>query len=218
METEAKKSSKASPELGPEEEKKKRGRGLRGLPVLVLISLVLALLLKTFLVQAFFIPSDSMVPTLETGDRVMVNKVVYHLRDIHRGDVIVFGDPNPEDAPDRNAIQAFFHWLTDGLGFTQPEDEDFIKRVVGLPGETLQARDGVVYVNGEPIDEPYLAPSIRTEDFGPVTVPAGSLFMMGDNRANSIDSRGSLGFVPIDKVVGEAFVVMWPPSRLGFIH
>lgn len=218
METEAKESSKASPKPGPEEEKKKRRRGLRELPVLVLISLLLALLIKAFLVQAFFIPSSSMVPTLETGDRVLVNKVVYHLRDIHRGDVIVFGDPNPEDAADRNAIQAFFHWLTNGLGFTQPEDEDFIKRVIGLPGETLEARDGVVYVNGEPIDEPYLAPSIRTEDFGPVTVPAGSLFMMGDNRANSVDSRGSLGFVPIDKVVGEAFVVMWPPSRLGFIH
>ncbi|MGQ0670659.1 MAG: signal peptidase I [Actinomycetota bacterium] len=218
METEARESSEVSPQPGPEEEKKKRGRTLRGLPVLVLVSLLMALLLKTFLVQAFFIPSGSMVPTLETGDRVLVNKVVYHLRDIHRGDVIVFRDPTPEDASNRNAIEAFLHWLTEGLGFTQPEDEDFIKRVIGLPGETLQARGGVVYVNGEPIDEPYLAPSTRTEDFGPVAVPADSMFMMGDNRGSSIDSRGSLGFVPMDKVVGEAFVIMWPPSRLGLIH
>jgi signal peptidase I len=186
-------------------------------PFLLLVAFALALLIKTFLVQAFFIPSESMENTLNPGDRVLVNKVVYHLHTPRRGDIIVFSDPNPAPQGHRNPAQAFWHWLTEGLGVSTSPEKDFIKRVIGLPGETLEGRDGVVYVDGRPLDEPY----IRTKDvrpFGPVRVPADSLFVMGDNRTDSKDSRYGLGFIPYDNVIGRAFVVIWPPSRVGWLH
>jgi signal peptidase I len=158
-----------------------------------------------------------MVPTLEVGDRVFVNKVVYHLSDIHRGDVVVFESPDPGDAPDRGVIGGFLHWLGEGIGFAQPENEDLIKRVIALPGEAIEIRDDVVYIDGEPLDEPYLTSGARrhTGDFPATRVPPGRLFVMGDNRGNSADSRYGLGFVPADLVVGRAFVIVWPPSHLG---
>ena len=110
----------------------------------------------------------------------------------------------------------FFHWLFQGLGFQQPENEDFIKRVVGLPGDVVEGKHGSVYVNGEKLGEPYLTQ--KTQPFDATTVPAGKLFVMGDNRGNSLDSRFGLGFVPIDKVIGEAFIKIWPPSRFGLLH
>lgn len=203
-------------EPAPASEKNSLVSFLRETPFLILVALVLAVLIKTFLVQAFFIPSGSMEPTLMTGDRVLVNRVVYHIRDIHRGDVIVFEDPQGAEEPDRNAFQAFFHWLAEGTGFTRPADEDFIKRVIGLPGDTVEAHGGEVYVNGEAMDEPYLTQ--RTRRFDPVQVPAGSLFVMGDNRGHSADSRSTLGFVPIDRVVGKAFAIIWPPSHAGWVR
>src|SRR5262245_7475930 len=109
---------------------------LTELPVLLLIAFVLALLIKSFLVQAFYIPSESMVPTLKVGDRVLVNKLVYRFHPPRRGDIIVFEDPNPPPQPHRNALDAFWHWLTEGLGFAQSPEKDFIKRVIALPGET----------------------------------------------------------------------------------
>jgi signal peptidase I len=187
------------------------------LPFLLLVAFALALLIKTFLVQAFFIPSESMQNTLNPGDRVLVNKVVYHLHSPRRGDIIVFSDPNPAPQGHRNPVQAFWHWLTEGLGVSTSPEKDFIKRVIGLPGETLEGRDGVVYVDGKPLEERY----IRTKDvrpFGPVRVPADSLFVMGDNRTDSKDSRYGLGFIPYDNVIGRAFVVIWPPSRVGWLH
>jgi len=186
-------------------------------PFLVLVAFAAAILIKTFLIQAFFIPSASMVPTLEVGDRVFVNKLVYDLSDVGRGNVIVFENPDPAQVPDRGLIGGFLHWLGEGIGLAQPENEDFIKRVIALPGETIEIREDVVYIDGEPIDEPYLTPEAReaTGDFPETHVPPGSLFVMGDNRSNSSDSRYGLGFVPIDKVVGRAFVIVWPPSRIG---
>jgi signal peptidase I len=105
--------------------------------------------------------------------------------------------------------------MFEGLGVQRPDSEDFIKRVIGTPGDTVSGKDGQVFVNGEPIDEPYLTQP--TDDFRKTTVPDGELFVMGDNRGNSLDSRFSLGFVPIDNVIGKAEIVIWPPGDLGLI-
>ncbi len=192
---------------------------VRELPVLVILAFVLALVIKTFLVQAFYIPSASMEPTLMPGDRVLVNKVVYNLHEPRRGDVIVFENPHPLPEPKRNPISAFLNWLTEGLGFSRPPEEDFIKRVIGLPGETVEYKNGVVSIDGRPLDEPYLRGLKEdTRAYGPTRVPEGQLLVMGDNRLNSNDSRFGLGFIPIDRVVGKAFVVIWPPSRVGWIR
>ncbi len=202
---------------------------LKELPVLLLVALLFATLMKTFLVQAFYIPSESMVPTLQVGDRVLVNRLVYRFRDISRGDIIVFSDPHPDPHASQSVVGGFLHWLGEGFGLAKPPDEDFIKRVIGLPGETVEIHNGHVFVDGVKLDEPYLhgPPDIRP--FGPVTVPEGKLFVLGDNRVNSCDSRfapsdtrtcpgGGLGFVPIDKVIGEAFVIMWPPRNAGVLR
>jgi signal peptidase I len=185
------------------------------LPGLILMAFVLALLIKTFLVQAFYIPSGSMEPTLMPGDRVLVLKVPYYFGEPQRGDIVVFEDPDPTNVPDRGAVGGFFHWLFEGLGVQRPDSEDFIKRVIGTPGDTVWAKGGQVYVDGEPIDEPYLTQ--RTDNFPKTTVPEGALFVMGDNRGNSLDSRFTLGMVPIDKVIGKAEVIIWPPGDIGLI-
>jgi signal peptidase I len=188
---------------------------LRELPILFIVALAVAIVLKTFVVQAFFIPSGSMEPTLEPGDRVLVQKVVYGP---DRGDVIVFSDPQGRPGPDRGIVGGFVHWLSSTLGIERPEHEDFIKRVIGLPGETVELRDGRLFVDGVRIREPYLKGAVDTRDYGPAKVPEGALFVLGDNRLNSNDSRFGLGFVPVDKVVGRAFAIVWPPSRVGWIH
>ena len=190
---------------------------LRELPVLILLAIVLAIVLKTFVVQAFYIPSGSMEPALEPGDRVLVNKAFY---EPSRFDIIVFADPKDGASSDRGVVDGFLHWLSEGIGFARPEHEDFIKRVIGLPGEEVEIRRHIVYVDGRELREPYLTQEARASmtDFGPVRVPEGALFMMGDNRGNSNDSRAGLGFVPVNKVIGRAFVLIWPPSRAGWVH
>jgi signal peptidase I len=192
---------------------------LRELPALLLIAFVLALLIKSFLVQAFYIPSESMVPTLKIGDRVLVNKLTYRFHPPGRGDIVVFQDPNAP-AVHRSLISGIAHWVTDGLGLTTSPDKDFIKRVIGLPGDTVEIRKGKVYVNGSALGpEPYLSPiaDVSCCPGQSWTVPQGDLFVMGDNRTNSSDSRSSLGFIPINKVVGRAFVIIWPPSRIHWV-
>ncbi len=200
--------------------KEKQRRGpfgfLRELPGLILMAFALALLIKSLLVQAFFIPSQSMEPTLQVGDRVLVNKLIFNLRDIRRGEIIVFENPHAAE-PDRGPLSAFWNWVTEGLGVSSDPDKDFIKRVVGLPGETLEIRRGRVFVDGKQIKEPYLHPLKDRSDYGPTKVPEGEYFVMGDNRANSSDSRSALGTIPADKVVGKGFVVLWPPSRLEWL-
>lgn len=185
------------------------------LPGLIIMAFVLALLIKTFLIQAFFIPSGSMEPTLVPGDRVLVLKVPYYFGDPDRGDIIVFEDPDPGNQPERGLVGGIVHWMFEGLGVQRPDNEDFIKRVIGTPGDVVSARDGQVFVNDEPIDESYLVQP--TDDFPKRRVPEGKLFVMGDNRGNSLDSRFSLGFVPIDSVIGKAEVVIWPPGDLSLI-
>jgi signal peptidase I len=196
-------------------EKKRRNPFLRflgELPGLILMAFILALIIKTFLVQAFFIPSPSMEPTLVEGDRVLVSQVPYYFHDPNRGDVIVFEDPDPKSVEDRGLVGGAVHWVFQGLGVQKPDNEDFIKRVIGIPGDTVWAKDGQVYVNGDPISEPYLVD--KTANFPHTDVPDGKLFVMGDNRSNSLDSRFGLGFIPIDDVIGEAFFVVWPPANM----
>jgi signal peptidase I len=198
-------------------ERSRRRRFFGSTPFLVLLALVIAVLVKSFLIQAFYIPSPSMEPTLLEGDRVFVNKVEYDVGDVHRGDVIVFANPRGPIGPDRGVIGGFLHWLGEGIGVAHPASEDFIKRVVGLPGEQIQLKDHAVYVNGSPLAEPYLTSAARqcNNDYGPITVPAGRLFVLGDNRCNSLDSRYGLGYVPLDRVIGKAFFIVWPPSQIG---
>jgi signal peptidase I len=201
----------------PRSDEKPRWRFVGSLPFLIIVALCAAILIKSFLVQAFFIPSESMEPTLMKGDRVLVNKFADTGGHVGRQDVVVFVNPNGDTPPDRGLVGGFLHWLGEGIGVAQPENEDYIKRAIGLPGETLEIRDEEVLIDGTPLDEPYLTAEAKTcnREFGPVTVPEGSLFVMGDNRCNSADSRYGLGFVPEDKVVGRAFVIIWPPSNLG---
>ncbi|MGE5460857.1 MAG: signal peptidase I [Solirubrobacterales bacterium] len=201
----------------PRSDERRQWRFVGSLPFLIIVALCAAILIKSFLVQAFFIPSESMEPTLMKGDRVLVNKLAYAGGDVGRQDVVVFVNPNGDAPPDRGLVGGFLHWLGEGIGVAQPENEDYIKRVIGLPGETLEIRDEEVLIDGTALDEPYLTAEAKTcnREFGPVTVPAGSLFVMGDNRCNSADSRYGLGFVPEDKVVGRAFVIIWPPSNVG---
>jgi signal peptidase I len=173
-------------------------RTLHGLIEWVLVivgALLIALVVKTFLFQAFYIPSESMEPTLIDRDRVIVNKVSYRLHDVNRGDLIVFDRPPNEPVT---------------------EIPELIKRVVGLPGETIEARDGFVYVDGRLLVEPYLSPGTTVSTFGPVPVPEGHVFVMGDNRGNSRDSR-IFGPIDQDLIVGRAFVRVWPLGRLGFL-
>lgn len=197
-------------------------RFLREFGVLTLIALVIAILIKTFLIQAFFIPSGSMEPTLMPTDRILVNRLAYRFGDIERGDIIVFADPTPS-SQDRGVVDKLLRWLGEGIGVVRPADDDFIKRVIALPGETWEMRDGVTYVDGRKLDEPYVNQAdLDTRSFGPETVPDGMLFVMGDNRNHSGDSRfpppGGLGYIPIDRVIGQAFVIIWPPSRAGWLH
>jgi signal peptidase I len=186
----------------------RRGGGLGELPVLLVVALVLAFLIKTFLVQAFYIPSGSMLDTLQINDRVLVEKVSFRFRDPARGEIIVFRRPGAEAAQGPGAVlRSFF----EGLGLVAPDEEiDLIKRVVGLPGETVEIVDGEVRVDGVGLTEPYTLPDGRS--FPAVTVPDGHYYMLGDNRSNSDDSRYGLGTVPRDDVIGRAFVILWPPS------
>jgi signal peptidase I len=214
---------------GEEPQKKKNRSFLRELPILIGVALVLSLLIKTFLVQAFFIPSESMERTLHgcagcTGDRILVEKVGYHLHDPRPGDIVVFRAPpswEPEtQVPEtRNPIRKAVNWVGAAFGVPQPNERDLVKRVIAVGGQTVRCCDkqGRVVVDGHPLNEPYIYQDDH-RPFGPITVPQGHLWVMGDHRADSADSRfhlddGSHGTVPVNDVIGRAFVIIWPPSR-----
>jgi signal peptidase I len=166
--------------------------------ILIVSALLIALLIKTFLFQAFYIPSESMVPTLETHDRVLVNKLSYHMHPVHRGDIIVFKAPEHVD----------------------PSVKDLVKRVIGLPGETVEGRsDGHVYINGHLLNEPWLPKGVRTDPgFAPIQVPPNSYWVMGDNRPNSRDSRYFPDhFIKKKDIVGRVFIRIWPLNRIDIL-
>jgi signal peptidase I len=164
--------------------------------VIIAVALLAALVIKTFLLQAFYIPSESMTPTLKVRDRVLVNKLSYHMHAVHRGDIVVFERPPGE-----------------GLGEVQIKD--LIKRVVGLPGQTVEGRDGRVWVDGRELQEPYVHGAITTP-FPATKLSPHHYWVMGDNRINSRDSR-FFGAIDRDLIVGRAFVRVWPLSALSFL-
>ncbi|GIF18562.1 hypothetical protein Ate02nite_12920 [Paractinoplanes tereljensis] len=202
------------------------------LPLLLVVAFCLAVLIRTFLVQAFYIPSGSMEKTLLVKDRVLVNKVIYDMRDPIRGEIVVFrGTDNwaPEvTEPVSNSFAAKLgRTIGDLVGVSRPGERDFIKRVIGLPGDKIACCDaqGRITVNGVGIDESYIAEGYNSDinqppnptqctsrRFAEVTIPAGEMFVMGDHRAVSQDARCQ-GPVPIKNVIGRAFVIVWPSSR-----
>ncbi|MEU6061517.1 signal peptidase I [Streptomyces sp. NPDC047097] len=205
---------------------RKRQRSFwKELPLLIGIALVLALLIKTFLVQAFSIPSDSMMNTLQRGDRVLVDKLTpWFGSEPERGEVVVFNDPGgwleSQSVPEPNALQTVLSAI--GL-MPSAKEQDLIKRVIAVGGDTVSCkRGGKVVVNGKPLnEESYIYPGSTPCDdqpFGPIKVPEGRIWVMGDNRQNSLDSRyhqelPGNGTVANDKVVGRAIVVAWPVTR-----
>ncbi|WP_189105597.1 signal peptidase I [Streptomyces camponoticapitis] len=197
------------------------------LPLLIGIALLLALLIKTFLVQAFSIPSDSMQNTLQRGDRVLVDKLTpWFGAEPERGEVVVFHDPggwlDSTQAPEPNVAQKFLSFI--GL-MPSSEEKDLIKRVIAVGGDTVECnKGGSVQVNGKALDEKsYIFPgntACDDEPFGPIKVPEGRIWVMGDHRQNSLDSRyhqelPGHGTVSTDEVVGRAIVIAWPLDRLS---
>ncbi len=202
------------------------------LPLLLVVAFCLAVLIRTFLVQAFYIPSGSMENTLAVQDRVLVNKVVYDMRDPLRGEIVVFrgtDDWAPEVTEQvSNAFAAKLgRTIGDLVGVSRPGERDFIKRVIGLPGDKVACCDaqGRITVNGVGIDEPYIAEGFNSDinqppnpnqctsrRFAEITVPAGEMFVMGDHRSVSQDARCQ-GPVPIENIIGRAFVIVWPSNR-----
>lgn len=174
-----------------------RVRGWAETVAVFAVGLVLALVVRAFLLQAFSIPSPSMVPTLEGGDRVVVWKPSDTIDDLDRGDVIVFKRPNVAECP-----------------FAADDPADLIKRIIGLPGEEISSPDGEVLVDGEVIDESYLPSGTRTDMAEPITVPDGEVLMLGDNRGASKDGR-CFGPITEDAIVGRATARVWPPGRIG---
>jgi signal peptidase I len=215
----------------------KKGSLLRELPVLLLIAFVLAVVVKTFFVQAFFIPSGSMEQTLHgcagcTGDRVLVNKVPYWFGEPEPGEIVVFKGPDtwtPEVsvAEPGNWFSAAMLWLGRTVGVAPPSEDDFVKRVIATAGQTVECCDaqGRVMVDGKPLDEPYIFENtpIESRPFAKVTVPEGRLWVMGDHRSASADSRMHVsdkysGTIGVDDVIGKAEIIVWPVSRFGILH
>lgn len=201
------------------------------IPLTIGIAIGAVLLITTFVVKPFSIPSGSMEDTLAVGDRVLVNRLVYHTRDIQRGDVVVFDGSDSfipaGDVPVRNPVAGALAWVGQSFGIVAPDSTDFIKRVIGVGGDRVKCCDpgGNLLVNGVPLEESaYLFPgdAPSTEDFN-VEVPQGMLWVMGDHRSNSADSRAHMGdpgggFVPESKVVGRAMSVLWPVSHVQAIE
>ena len=179
-----------SPVLAADKKRRRKYRWIIEMVVIVAAAFVLAILIQQFIVKPFAIPSPSMEPTLVEGDRVLVNRLSYRFRSPERGDVVVFHPPLLE------------------------ESEPYIKRVVGIAGDTVAVHDGQLWVNGAAQAEPFIKEHPIMGDFAEVTIPAGSVWVMGDNRNNSGDSR-KFGPVSVHRIIGVAFAIYWPPSHWG---
>jgi signal peptidase I len=183
------------PEGGPTATTTKKRSGTKNViewVVVIASALLVAFLIKTFLLQAFYIPSPSMIPTLQVDDRVLVNKLSYDLHGVHRGDIVVFR--SPQEGPEK----------------------DLIKRVIGLPGDTVESRDGHIFLNGQQLAETYLAEGVQTAPFLPILINPGHVFVMGDNRPNSSDSR-VFGQIEESRIIGRAFIKVWPIGSFGLL-
>lgn len=160
----------------------------------IVVAFILALVIRAFFVQVFWIPSSSMEPTFDINDRLIVNKVIYHFREPRRQEIVVFRQVAPPGSPKK----------------------DIIKRVIGLPGEELEIKGGIVHINGEPIQENHEMYS-DFSDFGPVVIPPEAYFVMGDNRPASADSR-YWGYLPRENIIGPSVLRIWPLSKFGFVR
>lgn len=186
------------------------------LPILLLVALAVAVIIKTFLVQPFYVPSESMLPTIEVNDRVMISKLNYQFADPQRGDIVVFISPFNEEVDNESLVQSVARHVLEAVGIRTASADDLIKRVVAIGGDTVEVKGGYLYVNGVQAYEPYLASPGQMPDFSAVVVPPDNVFVMGDNRAVSYDSR-KFGPIPEGDLLGEAVVRIWPLSRLGSI-
>ncbi len=207
-------------------------RHLTELPMLILAAFVIAVVIKTFLVQAFFIPSESMLPALHPGDRVLVEKISYRLHEPSRGDMVVFEKSVFGVASDVPWYRDATNFVRELLGLPTGEEEDYIKRIVAVGGDTIRYSGSPrrLIINGAAVPQPFIrggrdrfSSSLTTQDCqrlqmrpheGGCLVPAGRVFVMGDNRGDSEDSR-ILGPIDEDRIVGRAFVIIWPPGDLG---
>lgn len=193
---------------------------------ILLLAFVMVVGARLVAIDVRVIPSASMVPQLQVGDRVLVSRLAYRFREPNRGDIIVFppdrgSEAGPQAPPvddDTSFLIRPFRDLGRWLSLVDPpqEEQDLIKRVVGLPGETVEGREGGVFVNGRRLLEPYLPPGVFTSDFDPVYVPDGGLWVMGDNRGGSLDSR-SFGVIPERVVLGRALLKVWPIRAAAFL-
>ena len=207
----------------------RKGSVLREFPILVIVALAVSLVIKTFLVQFFYIPSGSMENTLQINDRVAVNKVPFLSQSIHRGDVVVFRDPaNWLPQPYADSQNSIIEKVKEGFVLVgilpNPAKQYLVKRVIGVAGDNIVAKDGVITINGKTTSEPYIFAGNKPSemDFN-VTVPSGKVWVMGDHRGASADSRYhqddvNNGFVPVSKITGRAFAVIWPVKNFGIIE
>jgi signal peptidase I len=161
---------------------------------IIVIAFILAMILRTFVIEGRIIPSGSMLPTIQLQDRVMVNKFIYYFIEPQRGDIVVLDPPEVLNT-----------------------DQDYIKRIIALPGEQVEIKDGKVYIDGKALNEPYLFEPINYE-FGPVEVPANSLLVLGDNRNHSFDSHYWNAWLTLDRIKGKAFLTYWPINHIGLLE
>ena len=193
-------------------------RDIREYAILAVVAIVLASLIRAFVGLAFYIPSESMVPTLKVNDRVLVSRMTYRLRDPRRSDIIVFENPDYTGRKP-SAIARPFQSLFELVGARQRKDRHFIKRVIGLPGETVEVKDGSVWINDKRLIEPWLPKDVVTDWPGgsKLVVPQDSYWVMGDNRSDSKDSRffDSTHFIKRSAIIGPAVLRVWPFTRFG---
>jgi len=182
--------------------------------VALVTALLIAFVLRTFVAQAYLNPTDSMQPKLDVGDRILVDKLSYVLHGPRRGDIIVFDSPLQRPSDHAALPIRIVRRGLEAVGLRQPDTDTLVKRVVALPGETVAGRNGKLLVDGKPLAEPYLAPGTVTSTFGPEQVGAGKLWVMGDRRGTSRDSR-NFGPIARGTVVGRVGFEVWPVSKLG---